>query len=78
MGVVAKKDMPMNTYILELCGVLSSDPLPQNMPHLSVMERKKGRKAFKALMAGPLRFVNHHCSHNAVVSLLLQIVHASS
>lgn len=38
------------------------------MPYLSVIERKRGKKPYKALMAGPLRFVNHHCRPNAVVS----------
>lgn len=45
--------------------------MPKEMPYLSVIERKRGKKPYKALMAGPLRFVNHHCRPNAVVSPIL-------
>lgn len=70
VGIVAKCDIPKDSYILELSGVLSSSSVPKEMPYLSVIERRRGKKAYKALMAGPLRFVNHHCHPNAVVSLI--------
>lgn len=68
LGVVAKFEIPKDSYVLELSGVLSSGAIPPEMPYLSVIERKKGNRTYKALMAGPLRFVNHHCRPNAVVS----------
>lgn len=67
LGVLAQSDIPKDSYMFELCGALSSGPIPKEMPRLSVMERQKGKKTYKSLMAGPLRFVNHHCKPNSVV-----------
>lgn len=70
-GVRAVADIEKDRYILELCGTLSRDRLKADMSKISVMQNKKGKRMYEALMAGPLRLVNHHCKPNSVVSCFL-------
>jgi hypothetical protein len=70
-AVKALENIPKDTYIWELNGVLSSDIVTPNaisviLPHLS-----QGLAPGKRILGGSARLANHHCNPNSVVSYLI-------
>jgi hypothetical protein len=65
-AIIAEEDLPPQTVIHELTGLLSSDPADgASHSNLSVMQDLDG---VKRVLFGPIRLVNHCCIPNARVS----------
>ncbi|KAJ7431086.1 hypothetical protein B0H11DRAFT_2132123 [Mycena galericulata] len=62
-AIIAEEELPQQTIIHELTGLLSSDPADgASHSNLSVMQDLDG---VQRVLFGPIRFVNHCCAPNA-------------
>jgi hypothetical protein len=70
-AITASKNIPKNTYLWELIGVMSSNILSR--PSASSIEAHpiQGYPRGPRLLVGPARLVNHSCNPNATVSTCL-------
>lgn len=65
-AIIAEEELPQQTIIHELTGLLSSDPADgTSHSNLSVMQDLDG---VPRVLFGPIRLVNHCCAPNGRVS----------
>lgn len=64
---MATAQIPPGTFILSISGIASSTSTPEHIGKFSIVQRKNGMGPYNALLAGPIRFVNHRCTPNAEV-----------
>ncbi|KAG8986720.1 Histone-lysine N-methyltransferase set9, partial [Tulasnella sp. 427] len=66
-GVAARDRIQAGTFLLEAGGLVASDNPSKRISGFSFIEHKGGGRradSGKRMLAGPVRFVNHHCRPN--------------
>jgi hypothetical protein len=67
-GIVAKEDLPPDTFLYELAGMLSVDYVDDTTNVITTrLSEIRAVDGTKRVLFGPIRFVNHSCDANAVV-----------
>ncbi|PVF91286.1 SET domain-containing protein [Serendipita vermifera] len=64
-GIMATSHIPKDTYLWEICGIISSDVLTGHTISSIEAHRCQGMGGGPRLLVGPIRLVNHHCDPNA-------------
>jgi hypothetical protein len=68
-GIFAKQDIPAKVPIYELAGLLSSDSVDGDAKSKTTsLSEMYGPNGSTRVLFGPIRFVNHSCGFNSVVS----------
>ena len=66
--VIAKQDIAKNTFLWELCGVLSSDAGGKSCSTMRAHYAQcQGEHPNDRWLVGPARFCNHSCNNNSIL-----------
>ncbi|PVF96832.1 SET domain-containing protein [Serendipita vermifera] len=65
-GVIATSYIAKNTFLWEICGVISSDVVNDYTVSSIKAHRCQGMGGGTRLLVGPIRLVNHHCNPNSI------------